>query len=127
MHFQYDPPMGKLMRVTQGRAFLVAVDIRRGSPTVGKWIGIEASAQNRRQVWAPAVFARGLCVLSDWAEIQYKCTAIYNAKGESGICWNDLDIGVEWPVIEGIRSAKDQSAMSLAQWLASKEADALKY
>src|SRR5580693_6963661 len=72
LHFQWEPPMGKLMRVTLGRAFLVAVDIRKGSPTLGKWIGVEASADNRRQVWAPAGFARGFCALSDATEIQYK-------------------------------------------------------
>src|SRR5215831_3151983 len=98
LHFQWDPPMGKLMRVTLGAAFLVAVDIRKGSPTLGKWVGVEASAENRRQVWAPAGFARGFCVLSDVAEIQYKCTALYNNKAESGIRWNDPAIGVEWPV-----------------------------
>jgi hypothetical protein len=73
------------MRVTLGAAFLVAVDIRKGSPTLGKWVGVEASAENRRQVWAPAGFARGFCVLSDTAEIQYKCTGIYSNKAESGI------------------------------------------
>src|SRR5207244_9611748 len=77
LHFQWDPPMGKLMRVSVGNAFLVAVDIRKGSPTLGKWFGIEASAENRRQMWAPASFARGFCVLSDVAEIQYKCTGLY--------------------------------------------------
>jgi dTDP-4-dehydrorhamnose 3,5-epimerase len=119
--------MGKLMRVTFGSAYLVAVDIRKGSPTLGQWFGLEVSAENKKQVWAPAGFARGFCVLSDYAEIQYKCTAIYNSKGESGIRWNDPEIGVEWPVKDGILSAKDRSAMSLAQWLASKEADMLKY
>ena len=68
LHFQWDPPMGKLMRVTQGAAFLVAVDIRKGSPSLGEWVGIEASAENKRQVWAPAGFARGFCVLSDFAD-----------------------------------------------------------
>lgn len=85
LHFQCEPPMGKLMRVTQGSAFLVAVDIRIGSPTFGKWIGVEASVENRKQVYAPEGFARGFCVLSEFAEIQYKCTGIYNNKGESGI------------------------------------------
>src|SRR5512140_2513631 len=98
LHFQWDPPMGKLMRVTVGSAFLVAVDIRKGSPTIGKWFGIEVSAQNKKQIWAPAGFARGFCVLSDVAEIQYKCTGLYNSKGESGIRWNDPAIGVAWPV-----------------------------
>src|SRR5207245_6446280 len=82
LHFQWDPPMGKLMRVTLGSAFLVAVDIRMGSRTLGQWVGVLASAENRRQVWAPAGFARGFCVLSDVAEIQYKCTGMYNAKAE---------------------------------------------
>src|ERR1700724_2809114 len=98
LHFQWDPPMGKLMRVTLGSAFLVAVDIRQGSPTLGKWIGVEASAENRRQVWAPAGFARGFCVLSESAEIQYKCTGLYNNKAESGVLWNDPAIGIEWPL-----------------------------
>src|SRR5689334_24422978 len=73
LHFQWDPPMGKLMRVTQGAAFLVAVDIRKGSPTLGKWCGVECSSENRRTVWAPAGFARGFCALTDGTEIQYKC------------------------------------------------------
>ena len=80
LHFQWAPPMGKLMRVTHGSAYLIAVDIRKGSPTLGKWYGIEVSAQNKKQVYAPAGFARGFCVLSDFAEIQYKCTGIYNNK-----------------------------------------------
>src|ERR1700688_4909992 len=100
LHFQWDPPMAKLMRVTTGSAFLVAVDIRKNSPTLGQWVGIEASAENRRQVWAPPGFARGFCVLSEIAEIQYKCTGLYNSKAESGIFWNDPQIGIEWPVTE---------------------------
>ena len=119
LHFQWDPPMGKLMRVTVGTAFLVAVDIRKGSPTLGKWFGVEVSAENKRQVWAPAGFARGFCVLSEVAELQYKCTGIYNSKGESGILWNDPQIGVEWPVKNPILSGKDEKAQTLSQWLAS--------
>ena len=87
------PPMGKLMRVTRGTAFLVGVDIRKGSPTLGAWFGLEVSAKDRKQVWAPAGFARGFCVLSDYAEIQYKCTGVYNSQGESGIRWDDPAIG----------------------------------
>src|SRR5271157_5735124 len=71
LHFQWDPPMGKLMRVTRGKAFVVAVDLRLGSPTLGKWFGIEASAKNRRAVWAPASFARGFLALSEGVEVQY--------------------------------------------------------
>lgn len=123
LHFQWDPPMGKLMRVTQGRAFLVAVDIRKGSPTLGRWFGIEASADNRRSVWAPAGFARGFCVLSDFAEIQYKCTAIYNKNCESGIRWDDPDIGIQWPVTDPLVSEKDSRGQWLAQWLRSPESE----
>ncbi|MBI4548514.1 MAG: dTDP-4-dehydrorhamnose 3,5-epimerase [Ignavibacteriae bacterium] len=127
LHFQWDPPMGKLMRVTVGTAFLVAVDIRKGSPTLGKWFGIEVSAENRLQVWAPASFARGFCVLSDVAEIQYKCTGIYNNKGESGILWNDPEIGIDWPAKNPILSEKDKKAQTLKQWLASPLSDNFKY
>ncbi len=116
LHFQWEPPMGKLMRVTQGSAFLVAVDIRVGSPTFGKWKGVEASVENRKQVYAPAGFARGFCVLSSFAEIQYKCTGIYNNKAESGILWNDPEIGIEWPVTNPILSKKDETAQTLSQW-----------
>jgi dTDP-4-dehydrorhamnose 3,5-epimerase len=121
LHFQWEPPMGKLMRVTLGTAFLVAVDIRKNSPTLGQWIGVEASAENRRLVWAPAGFARGFCVLSDVAEIQYKCTGLYNNKAESGILWNDPRIGIEWPVAEPSLSDKDRKAQSLEHWLAKPE------
>ncbi len=127
LHFQWDPPMGKLMRVSCGTAFLVAVDIRKGSPTVGKWFGVEASAENRKQVWAPAGFARGFCVLSDYAEIQYKCTGIYNSKGESGIRFDDPEIGIEWPIGSPLLSEKDQSAQTLNQWLARPEANNFRY
>jgi dTDP-4-dehydrorhamnose 3,5-epimerase len=123
LHFQWDPPMSKLMRVLSGTAFLVAVDIRKNSPTLGQWYGIEASDKNRKQLWAPASFARGFCVLSDFAEIQYMCTGIYNPKGESGIRWNDPDIGLEWPVSNPILSDKDINAQSLSEWLASQESD----
>ena len=121
LHFQWDPPMGKLMRVSLGSAFLVAVDIRKESPTLGKWVGLEASAENRRQVWAPAGFARGFCVLSDVAEIQYKCTGIYNNKAESGIRWDDPEIGIDWPIADVSLSDKDRNAQTLAQWLSRPE------
>lgn len=127
LHFQWEPPMGKLMRVTIGTAFLVAVDIRKGSPTLGQWFGIEVSAENKKQVWAPAGFARGFCVLSDVAEIQYKCTGIYNNKGESGILWNDPEIGVEWPIKDPILSQKDAVAQPLSEWLKKPESDHFKY
>jgi len=126
LHFQWAPPMGKLMRVTVGKAFLVAVDIRKESPTLGKWFGIEASAENKIQLFAPACFARGFAVLSDYAEIQYMCTGIYGPKGESGILWNDPEIGIEWPVENPILSEKDKNAQTLAQWLEREESNNFK-
>jgi dTDP-4-dehydrorhamnose 3,5-epimerase len=127
LHFQWDPPMGKLMRVTVGSAFLMAVDIRKGSPTLGQWFGIEVSAESRKQVWAPAGFARGLYVTSDFAEVQYKCTGMYNKNTESGIRWNDPEIGIKWPSTDGILSDKDRDAQTLAQWLASPQSDNFRY
>ena len=121
LHFQWEPPMGKLMRVTFGTAFLVAVDIRRGSPTLGQWYGREVSAENKLQIFAPQGFARGFCVLSDHAEIQYKCTGIYSNKAESGILWNDPEIGIRWPVQLPNLSSKDMKAQTLSQWLQKPE------
>jgi dTDP-4-dehydrorhamnose 3,5-epimerase len=118
LHFQWNPPMGKVMRVTGGSAFLVAVDIRRGSPTVGRWYGIEVSAANRLQVWAPPGFARGFCALTDGTEVQYRCTTNYNPKGESGIRWNDPRLAIAWPVERPLLSAKDSTAISFDDWLA---------
>lgn len=127
LHFQWEPPMGKLMRVSQGTAFLVAVDIRKGSPTFGQWFGTEVSAENKKQVWAPAGFARGFVVLSEFAEIQYKCTGIYNIRGEAGILWNDPEIGIEWPLKDPVLSNKDTNAQTLAQWLSRPESDHFTY
>jgi dTDP-4-dehydrorhamnose 3,5-epimerase len=119
--------MGKLMRVTQGAAFLVAVDIRIGSPSFGQWVGVEASVENRKQVYAPAGFARGFCVLSEFAEIQYKCTGIYSNKAESGILWNDPAVGIKWPVKDPILSKKDEIAQTLDQWRANQESKNFTY
>ncbi len=127
LHFQWDPPMGKLMRVPRGKAFLVAVDIRKGSPTLGKWFGIEASQENGFQVWAPAGFARGFCALSDFTEVQYLCTGVYSNKAESGIRWNDPEIRIEWPIKDPILSPKDQSAQILKEWLKRPESNNFSY
>lgn len=127
LHFQWEPPMSKLMRVTIGEAFLVAVDIRKGSPTLGEWIGVTASDKNRKQLTAPAGFARGFCVLSDVAEIQYKCTGHYNHACESGILWSDPEIGIEWPVSHPVLSEKDENAQTLKEWLARPESAAFSY
>lgn len=127
LHFQWDPPMAKLMRVTRGAAFLVAVDIRKGSPTVGKWFGLEVSDDNKKQLYAPYGFARGFCALTDDCEVQYKCTGIYNPGAESGIYAKDPAIGVDWPIVDGLLSEKDAKAQTLAQWLASPLSDHIVY
>jgi dTDP-4-dehydrorhamnose 3,5-epimerase len=123
LHFQWDPPMGKLMRVTVGNAFLVVVDIRKQSPTLGQWIGMEVSEENHKQIWAPASFARGFCALTDRVEVQYKCTGIYNPACESGLRWNDPDIGIQWPTNNPIISVKDSTAQMLSEWLARPESE----
>jgi dTDP-4-dehydrorhamnose 3,5-epimerase len=117
LHFQWEPPMGKLMRVAEGVAFVVAVDIRHDSPTLGRWVAETLSAEDKRQMWAPAGFARGLCALEDNTRVQYLCTGSYNGAAESGILWNDPDVGVEWPIDSPRLSNKDRSAQTLRQWL----------
>lgn len=127
LHFQWDPPQGKLMRVVAGRAFMVAVDIRPGSPTLGRHVAVEGSAAEPLLFWAPASFARGFCALSDIAEIEYFCTATYNAHAESGIRWNDPALGIGWPVPDVVLSAKDAQAQTLAEWLARPESGRFSY
>lgn len=127
LHFQWDPPMSKLMRVTRGAAFLVAVDIRKGSPTLGKWFGLEVTADNKKQIYAPYGFARGFTALTDECEVQYKCTGIYNSGAESGISYKDPDIGIVWPSQDVTVSAKDAQAQSLKEWLASPCSDKIIY
>ncbi len=121
LHFQWEPPMGKLMRVVEGAAFLVAVDIRHDSPTLGKWVGETISAEDKRQIWAPAGFARGVCTLAGNTRVQYLCTGTYNGATESGLRWNDPEIGVAWPVSDPLVSAKDRNAQTLREWLAREE------
>ena len=127
LHFQWDPPMGKLMRVAHGQAFLVAVDIRPGSPTLGRYISVVASDENHVALWAPASFARGFTTLSDVVDIEYLMTGTYNGAAESGIAWNDPDVGVDWPVSDPILSARDASAQTLAEWLARPESEHFRY
>lgn len=125
LHFQWDPPQGKLMRVVRGRAFMVAVDIRPGSPTVGQAVTLEGSDEEPVLFWAPATFARGFCALADVTEIEYFCTAGYNPANESAIRWDDPALGIAWPVAAGEArlSAKDAAAGTLTDWLARPEAD----
>jgi dTDP-4-dehydrorhamnose 3,5-epimerase len=121
LHFQWDPPMGKLMRVVAGAAFLVAVDIRPGSPTLGRYVAETLTGDDKLQIWAPAGFARGLCALTDDTRVQYLCTGTYNGSAESGIRWNDPEIGIKWPVQRPVTSEKDSAAQTLQEWLARSE------
>ena len=127
LHFQWDPPQGKLMRVVSGRAFLVAVDIRPGSPTLGRAVTIEADAGEPLLVWAPASFARGFAALSEIAEIEYFCTAPYSPGHEAGIRWDDPALGIQWPVQTPRLSPRDAAAGTLADWLARPESDVFRY
>ena len=131
MHFQWDKPMGKLLRVIAGKILLVEVDIRHHSPTLGKHCSIEVSAQNNHIVWIPPGFANGFIALEHNTELEYKCTALYNPKAEGAIAWNDPALGIEWPVhiidTEPIISQKDMHAMSLAEWLQMPESQAFTY
>ena len=111
LHFQKQFPQGKLVRVVRGKVFDVAVDLRSDSKTYGKWFGVELSAENMKQFYIPEGFAHGFLVLSDEAEFCYKCTDFYHPGDEGGLAWNDPEIGVEWPLEEGvvlIMSEKDQ-------------------
>ena len=101
LHFQINHPQAKLVRVTSGRVFDVAVDVRQGSPTYGQWVGVELSADNRRQLFIPRGLAHGFLVLSEQAEFCYKCDDVYHPNDEGGIMWNDPEIGIEWPPLEG--------------------------
>jgi dTDP-4-dehydrorhamnose 3,5-epimerase len=127
LHFQFDPPQGKLVRVARGSAYLVAVDLRKGSPTLGQHFATTLDDSVPRMVWAPASFARGFCVLSDVADIEYLGTSTWGASGESGIRWNDPALGIDWPEKNPILSEKDRSAQTLAEWLARPESERFRY
>ena len=107
LHFQHPHAQGKLVSVLQGEVFDVAVDIRVGSPTFGRWVGIVLSGGNRRQLYIPAGFAHGFCVTSETALLTYKCTDFYTPPAEGGVLWGDPDIGIEWPLCTPLLSSKD--------------------
>ena len=118
LHFQGEHPQDKLVRVLSGEVFDVAVDLREGSPTYGQWHGCILSAENKKQFFIPGGFAHGFLVLSDYAEFAYKCTDFYYPEDQCGIAWNDPQIGVEWPIPEGmepILSEADRHRQTLAQ------------
>lgn len=117
LHFQNPNPQGKLVRVTAGRAWDVAVDLRRSSPTCGQWQGVELSAANKRMFWVPPGFAHGFVALEDGTDFLYKCTAAYEPANERSLLWNDPTVGIDWP-LEGIEpqlSAKDKVGLPLAE------------
>ena len=114
LHFQYPRGQAKLVQVLQGEVFDVVVDIRKGSPSFGKWCTSRLSADNKRQMFIPAGFAHGFCVLSDIALFHYKCSDYYSPECENGVLWSDPDIGIEWPVKEPILSEKDADYQCLA-------------
>lgn len=114
LHYQNPPfAQGKLVRVVRGEIFDVVVDIRKGSPTWGKWVGVILSEEDKNIVYVPEAFAHGFCVLSEIAEVIYKTTNVYSAESEAGIIWDDADLNIEWPVKEPILSEKDEKLPSL--------------
>ena len=118
LHYQLTHPQAKLVRVIAGEVFDVAVDVRRGSPTFGKWVGQVLSAENKRMLFVPEGFAHGFFVLSDEAQFLYKCSDFYDPQGERGIIWDDPEIAVEWPIVNGARpmlSEKDRRYPPLEQ------------
>lgn len=116
LHYQVQQPQGKLVRVAQGRVFDVAVDLRKSSPTFGKWYGVELSGENHRQFWVPAGFAHGFYVLSDSADFLYKTTDYYAPQHERSLAWNDATVGVQWPLEgEPQLSAKDLAGKPLGE------------
>lgn len=113
LHFQLKHPQGKLVRVIEGEVFDVAVDIRSGSKSYGKWVGVILSADNKRQLWVPPGFAHGFVTLSDSAEFEYKCTDYYHPEDEFCLAWNDPTVAIEWPVSNPTLSEKDQLGLTL--------------
>ena len=125
LHYQdMTAPMGKLVRCTVGSILDVAVDLRVGSPTFGKWVGVELTADNKRQIYVPEGFAHGFQALSEVVEVQYKQTGFYTPSSEGSVAWNDPDIGVEWPIADPTLSDRDKRANSLKAY---QEKPAFKY
>lgn len=124
LHFQKEFPQDKLVRVISGEVYDVAVDLRKGSKTFGKWFGVRLSAENKKQFFIPKNFAHGFLVLSDYAEFCYKCTDFYHPNDEGGLAYNDPEIGVEWPIEEGmelIMSDKDTKWKGIKEYVAEQE------
>ena len=118
LHAQRRHPQAKLVRAIAGAIVDVVVDIRRGSSTYLQWISVELSADNFREVYVPAGYAHGICVISEFAEIEYKCTEYYDPEDELRIIWNDPSIGIKWPIVAPILSPKDGGALTLKEQIA---------
>jgi len=114
LHFQKTKPQGKLVRVVRGEVYDVAVDIRLGSPTYGRWEAVVLSADNKKQFWVPPGFAHGFVVISDSADFEYKCTDYYDPSDEGSLLWSDPDLNIPWPIDKPILSEKDAQAPLLA-------------
>lgn len=110
LHFQYPQWQGKLVRVLNGEIFDVAVDVRADSPSFGQWVGVKLSAENKQQLYVPSGYAHGFCVVSEIADVVYKCTSLYKPDDDTGIRWDDPDVNIDWPVENPIVSEKDQAA-----------------
>lgn len=120
LHFQVNHPQGKLVRVIKGEVFDVAVDLRKNSKTFGQWTGVKLNDENKRQFYIPEGFAHGFLVLSDTAEFVYKCTNFYDPQDDSGIMWNDKDIGIDWPLEENVQvllSEKDKKQQTFKNYV----------
>jgi dTDP-4-dehydrorhamnose 3,5-epimerase len=115
LHYQLTKPQGKLVRVARGRVFDVAADIRRGSPTFGKWVGVILDDSNLSSLWIPPGFAHGYCALADEVDVTYKCTELYAPSDERGIIWNDSTLMIDWPVSKPVVSAKDAAFPKLVE------------
>jgi dTDP-4-dehydrorhamnose 3,5-epimerase len=118
LHYQIRHPQAKLLRVIAGEVYDVAVDIRRTSPNFGKWVGVNLSAENKRQIWIPAGFAHGIYILSEWAELVYKVSDLYAPEWERSLLWNDPELGIPWPLINQqmpILSKRDAEGKPLRQ------------
>jgi dTDP-4-dehydrorhamnose 3,5-epimerase len=117
IHLQVRRPQGKLVRVIEGEVYDIAVDVRRGSPTFGRWVGMTLSAENYRQSYVPPGFGHGFAVLSPVAQVEYKCTELYDPGHEVGIVWNDPQIGIDWQIVDPLLSARDRDHPRLADQL----------
>ena len=115
LHLQLRRPQGKLIRVIEGEVYDVAVDVRRGSPTFGRWVAVTLTSDNFRQCYVPPGFAHGFCVVSPIAQVEYKCTDLYDRASEIGVAWNDPALAIPWPVREPILSRRDSRHPTLAQ------------